>query len=1750
MNGVKTTLNRLRARYTSSSPSDQARSSAQPEGLDGKTRRPVSGLFQKALKKSFGHAGRLLHIRGHHATVPDEVTQGEPSFRVLSTFKAGQEEMDARHESNASPHLDKQGELRMDGSLAGLYMQGRLADHGPFQQDGEKKPDELSFRDKQRGLHFHVVQTPNMAGAVRSSRPSPSNNSYETRPSTPGHEHFGVISGVHISSDEHQYRLQGTQVHQYDDQKNCWLPLTKATQYKRIARNADGNVYGTPTGALDVSVSPKGYRFDLHRDNNSNVIISELPSTAQDFAEGNVTGISLRLKQTNNHDFHATRIAHASEDTLYAINKENELFISDPLPVAHLSKTDKGDHNKKVPQEEQTYFYLDNSDPEGQIRTITDRSGRVFEEPEDSRVNTLTIHHRDDREYPGVVVTDDGPLSRTRETVHTVTMKEVNLASLKKKFNGSIKVEGFIHDHENQLNLLIKDRHEKLHNILIHDDGRFGSGWNLTDAIVMTNVQGLSKLVKYDQTIDLGRRGNLALDNKTLLVQGADNANWNSTPIYEVDKLDHGLDNMAYVLRHGKVKQLDVTHTESRMAVDDMYELSPNQRRTVVTLGHTIIGSKSSNIKSFAVVDEHHFLILNEQNELTAHVDGRRVKLPFGGSSNTLRDIAIDGAQTLHVLDNGGGLHSLARNQWQRLRPDPEQWQQTAIPAAETIEGLTTSATGRLIATVGKQRPELKSDPEGKLKFTGKNKGPLTTIPEDASIDESITGAASDSMAPADKQRFELKSDSAGKPQWQPIKGALRKEPLYGGQSAQQHSKLQNNYEPTSGTQHGNGYTSNSHNVLGSAGNGLDVRKHHRFFSNAVSHMHSIKKVQKVEPGHSYLQELHKEEQALVKLLLELTDKKPHTAVNPLENRVKKLQSNDNEETALPLLESLKTQGQKLADRSHDIIILLGEIHKAGSEPMKQGNNSSALATFQKRTLKQRRPNMLSDMLSLLTQYPVTADNPAARTLERLLNNGLYIEYSDALDMPDRRDPSVILRASLIQNCDAIIKLHRIATRLDQLNNQLSQDKIILSSKADSIPELEKDFDRLIYDELEDSELQQYAAANFSSYRGLEKINKVHEAFKRNLGIAGRALNTHLKAEFNSEDLPGTLTEQIRSMQEGDTTNVSTEKEIAFSTPIVFMPIPVPVYTIGSFNSARTAGMKITRRPEGATIALSASSNFNSSNTWGMILAASDVTNEGPSRPVNNGFYSGADLVGKYTRSTQDALSMNVHGSDIHRVMNHFSRQDARLLDILKIGRESSVSHASTHQAQLDFSLTPIDLRLNMGDSGPGVWFRSAIGLSVDISLINYAHEEQESYGPGGAYEQRTSNKIDYLSRTSGNAFVRPAQFVASTDKPETFMRAIAEVSSTITLDRSQTVAYHVSFKTPPQLTKESFDNLVKAIKQAFPDKKEAINQISGASSSVSKQHNINKNKNEEPFSPESFSKQFETLLDYADSNLKVESQNEEQHTVLHKLAQLKRQKKALDLGIREFSSATRKLSLPSAKAWRAAKDKTQAESASIVPAGRLRKYVDSHLKEVRDRAQLPWLKGVSQKNHSIIKELITQQPRFAAVIRALEGKNTAAEAEFELKPSVREALEDRALNNEENIGEALRKALQDPDNLRIRSISVSHTVSAPSTFATPPFLIGFRSEARLEHTQQRGIIEFEYGIDPDRPIVIRLGGGFALEDNDSSVHARLLRRDVGFHYLSSTTPPSDEDPGHMQNTSDGRGPSYRPVTRANQGPL
>lgn len=69
-----------------------------------------------------------------------------------------------------------------------------------------------------------------------------------------------------------------------------------------------------------------------------------------------------------------------------------------------------------------------------------------------------------------------------------------------------------------------------------------------------------------------------------------------------------------------------------------------------------------------------------------------------------------------------------------------------------------------------------------------------------------------------------------------------------------------------------------------------------------------------------------------------------------------------------------------------------------------------------------------------------------------------------------------------------------------------------------------------------------------------------------------------------------------------------------------------------------------------------------------------------------------------------------------------------------------------------------------------------------------------------------------------------------------------------------------------------------------------------------------------------------------------------------------------------------------------------------------------------------------------------------------------------------------------------IKRALKDPNNLRVKSMSMNYTATQTHGMSLPALTtLSFFSSASLSHTQKHVNVDFEYGANADKPLRMNL---------------------------------------------------------------
>lgn len=300
-----------------------------------------------------------------------------------------------------------------------------------------------------------------------------------------------------------------------------------------------------------------------------------------------------------------------------------------------------------------------------------------------------------------------------------LTLLPVPVEQFEAMHKGAVSFKGFMHDDHGQLNALLRDARNQLHSNPLTDAPGQAPGWNLSDVILKVIDKGLPEpgMHSLANTVDLGQRGKVALQASTLLCWDAQAQHWDKTDHLDIDQLQRGLDGRAYVLQEGQLKALATHKAREPLHMGASYELAPHDAaRTQVGFDEVMAGSTGREITGFAVQNAKHFVTLDSQQQLHAHINGAATALPLP-LAQTLKTVALDHQGHLYAHTESGRLLKLEKAHWQNPSSAAASWTPVPLPGNEPLTSLRMGPDQQLIASWGGKNVQLSHSLDGSPKW-------------------------------------------------------------------------------------------------------------------------------------------------------------------------------------------------------------------------------------------------------------------------------------------------------------------------------------------------------------------------------------------------------------------------------------------------------------------------------------------------------------------------------------------------------------------------------------------------------------------------------------------------------------------------------------------------------------------------------------------------------------------------------------------------------------------------------------------------------------------------------------------------------------------------------------------------------------------------------------------------------------------------------------------------------------------------
>ena len=570
-----------------------------------------------------------------------------------------------------------------------------------------------------------------------------------------------------------------------------------------------------------------------------------------------------------------------------------------------------------------------------------------------------------------------------------------------------------------------------------------------------------------------------------------------------------------------------------------------------------------------------------------------------------------------------------------------------------------------------------------------------------------------------------------------------------------------------------------------------------------------------------------------------------------------------------------------------------------------------------------------------------------------------------------------------------------------------------------------------------DSPVHKLASQNINSYAQAEQLYDNFKLLSRGLGTPGSALNFHLTRTLGldkGETVKQALTQHFQQSESGESIALDRTKTMAAGVFLLDFP-NLPFFEVrAGVSRANTHGFTISRTDEGASIDIKMNTVHTPSLSLGLgkMLVPDDAM-------FGGGVRVGVEGTLAVSRDTGASVNFDVKEADFPAMMAILTGEEGNVFGLLDLGRKPKSTESTKTSVDLSMSIALIG-RGNFvvpenSDALDGL-ITGAIGGGASLNLVHFDQKRSVTHGENEITRGEGQN-VQLFTKGGASVGAAPANLVAlakvDVEAPTMAEVIKSESSITVSFDRSMARAMRFTFKQPAAVEQAQVTALRDALSRHSPQLKAQLLAAAPVEGDLGEQL-------------KSLHSLFEKLPAPA-------TRLEEHHALENQLKQLIRQQGLVVDGKRELSSVERTVS-----------------------------YVG-----LKGGAQHEWLDDAAPANKAAILQLIANQPQLAQALKDLErSKGISVSIVLEVKPDVLRTIEDK-VGDGRKAQYDVKQALSNTDNLRIKALSASYTVSRTDSITLPTPIFSLSSNVVLSHTQKTLNTEFEYGRDQNVPIRMKL---------------------------------------------------------------
>ena len=570
-----------------------------------------------------------------------------------------------------------------------------------------------------------------------------------------------------------------------------------------------------------------------------------------------------------------------------------------------------------------------------------------------------------------------------------------------------------------------------------------------------------------------------------------------------------------------------------------------------------------------------------------------------------------------------------------------------------------------------------------------------------------------------------------------------------------------------------------------------------------------------------------------------------------------------------------------------------------------------------------------------------------------------------------------------------------------------------------------------------DSPVHKKASQQINSFAQAETLYKNFKLLAKDLSNPGSALHFHIARTLGiggKGDIKQVLMQHIQQSDSGQSIASSRTKTKAagvFATGM--LPVPLLEVFVG-VSRAKASGVIFSRTDTGATI------EINSGTAHGLSASlGSGVTLMPVGDAFGTGVRVGAEATLAVSRDTGASVSFDVTEADLPAAMEILAGRKGDVFDLLDLGCNHQSGQRSKNTVDLSVSAL-VQGRAHVllpenSDALAGL-VRAVINVGGGLNL---AHFDQSRSVSQGAKDMTWAggDNFQLLAKGSASAGVGPANTaaLAQVDSGGSTLVGFtgSDISLTVSFDRSAARAMRFTFKQPVAIEQAKINDLRDALSSHSPQLKEQLlARVPAEGLPI---------------------EQLQSLQRLLEQQSVPDTRPQEHHGLKNQLQQLLHQQALIAQGKRELSSV----------------------EGTVTYVG------------LSGGAQDEWLNDVAPANKAAILHLLASQPQLARTLEDLKSnQGTSVSIGLEVKPDVLRMIESK-VGDGRSPEYDVQQALKNPDNLRIKTMSVSYTASRTHSMALPTPVLSFSSSAALSHTHKVLNTEFEYGRDQNVPVSMKL---------------------------------------------------------------